>query len=77
MQEVDQVIKDCAVMHLQKEAKLRNSLIWNLQFAFLMVCVCVFVHMHAVENMEPAVPWGLACYGNFITTCYGYNVCYK
>lgn len=25
MQEVDQVIKDCVVMHMQKEAKFRNS----------------------------------------------------
>lgn len=25
MQEVDQVMKDCVVMHMQKEAELRNS----------------------------------------------------
>ena len=37
MQKVgDQVIKDCVVMHMQKEAELRlarNSQIWHLQLA--------------------------------------------
>lgn len=55
MQKVgDQVIKDCVVMHMQKEAELRlasNSQIWQLQLAISFVnglCVCVQV----VENME-------------------------
>ena len=79
MQKVgDQVVKDCVVMHMQEEAKLRlarNSQIWHLQLAFCFFngeCVCA-----CSGEYGAAVPWVLACSGNSVTAGYGHNTSHK